>query len=56
MANALSGHLRRMDQRAFNLQDQPAPFHSGTTQLVSFDSEIRTALDIELLRISESGH
>jgi hypothetical protein len=24
--------------------------------LVSFDSEIRTALDIELLRISESGH
>jgi hypothetical protein len=26
------------------------------TTLVSFDSEIRTALDIELLRISESGH
>jgi len=24
--------------------------------LVSFDSEIRSALDIELMRISESGH
>ena len=34
MANTLSGNLRRMDKRPFNLQDQSAPPHSGTTQLV----------------------
>ena len=33
MANALSGHLRGLDQRPVNLQDQPAPPHSGTTHL-----------------------
>src|SRR3546814_19926982 len=31
MANALPGHLRGVDQRPVNLQDQPAPSHSGTT-------------------------
>ena len=34
MANALPGHLRGLDQRPINLQDRPAPAHSGTTHLV----------------------
>ena len=35
MANALSGHLRGLDESSRNLQNQSAPPHSGTTQLAS---------------------
>ena len=31
MANALSGHLRGLDESSCNLQNQSAPPHSGTT-------------------------
>jgi hypothetical protein len=33
MANALSSHLRGLDESSRNLQNQSAPPHSGTTQL-----------------------
>jgi tetratricopeptide (TPR) repeat protein len=33
MANALSGHLRGLDESSRNLQNQSAPPHSGTTHL-----------------------
>jgi transposase-like protein len=37
MANALSGHLRGLDEGSRNLQNQSAPPHSGTTQLACVD-------------------
>src|SRR5271156_4978758 len=37
MANTLSGHLRGLDESSRNLQNQPAPPHSGTTHLVDMD-------------------
>jgi gluconate 5-dehydrogenase len=33
MANALSSHLRGLDESSRNLQNQSAPPHSGTTHL-----------------------
>ena len=33
MANALSSHLRGVDESSRNLQNQSAPPHSGTTHL-----------------------
>src|ERR1700693_4789963 len=47
MAKALSGHLRDLDQGPINLQDQPAPPHSGTTHLEQlFEEQITTGKDI----------